>query len=298
MLSVVWTEVYCGAKNNIPDDASFAASQKIVELVRSCTRNDLLIVLISGGGSALLPFPIPPVTLEEKKLLIKTLSKAGCTINELNTVRKRLSLVKGGGLVQMCNAGKIVSLIISDVLGSPLDIIASGPTVKNLDPPDAAWNVIMKYGVHDVITKNLSTVLKREPCNANQRQFDKVTNFIIGDNQIALEAAANAATKCGLHPFIITSEMSGEAAEIGYDLATLAEAFALCIRQTPPDIPTVRPNVETILRIFKQNKWSTEGVIPEIFEEHAKANKGICLLFGGETTVKVCVINIISCTSN
>lgn len=282
-----YSEVYRGAANNLPDENSFKAAQKIVEVVRSCTPDDLLIVLVSGGGSALLPFPIPPVTLEEKMNLIRSLSKAGCSIDELNTVRKRLSVVKGGGLVEICNAGRIVSLIISDVLGSPLDIIASGPTVPNNDKPNAALSIVKTYNLEDSMSDSIRSILTQpNPRNLTLDKFSKVANFILGDNEMALEAASKTAIQHGLHPFIVTSKMSGDAAELGYDLATLAEAIANGIKQsTRGEEPSTA--TATLLHIFSNNNWSTDGIIPQIFHKGSTSSNGVCLLFGGETTVKV-----------
>lgn len=281
-------EVHRGALNNIPDNDALDGSQAIVDLVKSCTPDDLLIVLITGGGSALLPYPIPPITLEEKKQLIRDLSKAGCSINELNTVRKRLSMVKGGGLVQMCKAGRILSLIISDVSGNPLDIIASGPTVRNLDPPNAALAVLEKYKSEITLPQSIGQVLRDSSRPADPSVFKRVTNFIIGDNRLALDAAAEAVAKFGLRPFIITSEMSGEAAEVGYDLATLSEVLANCIdTNIEKDDRSDPAYQETIATIFQKYKWCPMKVVPEILKEYNKASRGICLLFGGETTVKV-----------
>ncbi|CAL8126474.1 unnamed protein product [Orchesella dallaii] len=280
-------EVYPGGEHNIPDEASLIAATEIVDVAKSCTNKDLLIVLITGGGSALLPMPIPPVTLDEKQELIKHLAKAGCTINELNTVRKRLSLVKGGGLVRLCNAKKIVSLIISDVAGNPLDIIASGTTVEDVDPPDAALKILEKFNLDEELPPSINEVLRKLPPAISHFKFDHVTNFIIGDNRLALEAAAATAANYGIHPIIVTTTMSGEASEVGYDMASLAEAIAYCITHKEADNSNVKAYMDTITRIFKHNKWPLSGTMSEILQINEMPVKGVCLLFGGETTVTV-----------
>lgn len=120
-----------GAKDNIPDESSLLASQKIVQMIESLTETDILFVLITGGGSALAPLPKSPVTLTEKQDLIRALSRAGASIEEINTVRTRLSALKGGQLLARTRA-RVISLILSDIIGSPLHLIASGPTVPPL----------------------------------------------------------------------------------------------------------------------------------------------------------------------
>lgn len=117
-----------GAENNQPDDDSLSATESIIELVKDLGKDDTLIVLISGGGSALLFQPKPPLTIEKKQVLCKKLQNAGASITELNTVRKILSSVKGGGLARIAYPAKLLTLILSDIVGDPVDFIASGPT--------------------------------------------------------------------------------------------------------------------------------------------------------------------------
>ncbi|MHC4177677.1 MAG: DUF4147 domain-containing protein, partial [Planctomycetota bacterium] len=115
---------------NEPTPAGAAGSREILRIVESLGPDDLCLCLISGGGSALMPAPVEGITLDDKLAVTKYLSAAGANIEQLNTVRKQLSRIKGGGLAQACRAGRLVSLIISDVLGDPLDVIASGPTTE------------------------------------------------------------------------------------------------------------------------------------------------------------------------
>lgn len=121
-------EIIEGAKDNIPDEASLSATQRIVEMIQPLKPSDILFVLISGGGSALAPLPKPPLSLGEKSSIIQSLSKAGASIEEINLVRTRLSAWKGGQLLRYTKA-KVLTLILSDVIDSPLHLIASGPTV-------------------------------------------------------------------------------------------------------------------------------------------------------------------------
>ena len=145
-----------GAAGNLPDAAALEAARQIDELVQSGREGDLLLVLITGGGSALLPFPRPPITLGEKADLIRNLSLAGAPIRELNAVRKRISELKGGRLaLKATRSGfRVIALIISDVVGDPLDLIASGPTVLNGDDPALARQIIERWAGPSLIMGN------------------------------------------------------------------------------------------------------------------------------------------------
>uniref|UniRef100_A0A0A9XZK4 Glycerate kinase n=1 Tax=Lygus hesperus TaxID=30085 RepID=A0A0A9XZK4_LYGHE len=141
--------VFQGATDNLPDSKAEMTAKRIAELIAPLSASDVLIVLISGGGSALLPYPIPPVTLEEKRSLTERLAKKGANIVELNSVRKQLSLLKGGKLARLAYPSRVVSLIISDVLNDNLDFIACGPTVPNNLPPRVALDILKKYDLYD-----------------------------------------------------------------------------------------------------------------------------------------------------
>lgn len=152
-------EVHEGAKDNLPDSEAFETTKKIVERCTKLNENDVLICLISGGGSALLPYPKGSLTLTEKTTIIKTLANRGASIEELNTVRIGLSEVKGGRLAEKAkNAHLIISLIISDIIGDPLHLIASGPTVVQNDDSTNAISILKKYKINDPkITGKLKT---------------------------------------------------------------------------------------------------------------------------------------------
>jgi hydroxypyruvate reductase len=130
---------------NEPTAAGAAGAERILELVRSLGDDDVCLCLISGGGSALLPAPAEGITLDDKLVVTRHLSAAGANIRELNTVRKQLSRIKGGGLARACGAGRLIALIISDVLGDPLDVIASGPTVADASTPQQALEILDQF---------------------------------------------------------------------------------------------------------------------------------------------------------
>ncbi|CAG7728845.1 unnamed protein product [Allacma fusca] len=278
-------EINRGAKDNIPDENAASAANKIVQLVESCKETDLLIVLISGGGSALLPAPKPPITIEEKGRVIKALSRSGATINELNTVRRKLSLVKGGGLVQICKSKKIISLILSDVLGDPLNVIASGPTVQNTDDAQDALNVVNKYiGDLSSLPESVQNVLHEDV--GVQRDFSGVQNFIIGNNTIALQQASVVARELKYEPLIVTSRLEGEARLIGEKLAVLASLIG--------DETIHRDKIGFLIKELHLREFDTGTCIRKYMQEFLnnlidarRQRRDLCLLLGGETTVKV-----------
>lgn len=150
------------------------------------SEDDLLIVLISGGGSALLPLPRPPVSLQEKLVLVKELAGRGADILELNCVRKRLSLLKGGGLALLAHPATVVALVLSDVIGDPLDFIASGPTTPNLDDWGQPMRIIEKYGLSQGLPDSIQAVLEPDSKTKAefQKEFSHVHNFVIGNDYV------------------------------------------------------------------------------------------------------------------
>jgi hydroxypyruvate reductase len=206
-------------------DGVFGAEQ-ILKMVSRLTPRDVCICLLSGGGSALLPAP-EGVSLEGKLAITRLLSGAGANIEELNTVRKQLSRIKGEGLARACRAGRLVSLIISDVMGDPLDIIASGPTVANESTPQDAIEVLLRYGGRDqpAAAKALEHLEEksRAPHDARQAGKPDVRNVIIGNNAAAVDAAGVEAEKRGYsHAMISARSSEGLADDVGRHLADMA----------------------------------------------------------------------------
>ncbi|KAK3890806.1 hypothetical protein Pcinc_005265 [Petrolisthes cinctipes] len=271
-----------GAKDNIPDEAAFTSAKKIVSLVESLEDDDLLLVLISGGGSALLPYPLPPLTLQEKTNIIRSLSRAGASITELNTVRKSLSRTKGGKLAELTKA-QIVSFILSDIINSPLDMIASGPTLPNRDLPDATLKVLDKYGI--MATEQLKSVLQRKAPTQPQ-MYPHVTNLIIGNNETALLGVKDSIshrTNNECQPIIVSSSLQGEASVIGErmaDLATVIVDNLSCNSNDEKDLP------DSLLEDLCINT-DKKSVILDTIKTSRESGCGVCLIFGGETTVTV-----------
>lgn len=207
---------------NEPTPEGAYGTDRILDLAHSLRPKDLCLVLLSGGGSALLPAPVPGISLADKQAVTRFLMSSGATINELNTVRKRLSRVKGGGLARACQQGRLISLIISDVVGDPLDIIASGPTILDTSSPQQALEILNKFhaatpqvpqAVFDVLRQAAQSGVVAPPVS------DEIKNVVIGNNAVALQAAAEKAVQLGYEVRSLGSDNQGEANAVGRDLA-------------------------------------------------------------------------------
>ncbi len=207
---------------NEPTAEGAYGTDRILELAHSLQPRDLCLVLLSGGGSALLPAPVAGISLADKQAVTRFLMSSGATINELNTVRKRLSRVKGGGLARACQQGRLISLIISDVVGDPLDIIASGPTILDTSSPQQALDILQKFHaappqvpqtVFDVLQEAARSWVAAPPVS------DAIKNVVIGNNAVALQAATEKATELGYEVRSLGSNNQGEASAVGRDLA-------------------------------------------------------------------------------
>lgn len=221
---------------NEPTPEGVSGCLQILSLLESMDQNDLCLCLLSGGGSALLPAPRPEITLADKLAVTRHLSGAGANIQQLNTVRKQLSRIKGGGLARACRAGRLVTLIISDVLGDPLDVIASGPTVANPTTARDALNILEQFQARRAgIASAVFDCLSREVQASASREltFDRVSNYVIGNNAVAVDAAGIEAERRGYsHAMVAARAPEGDASELGRHLAHMARQM----RQSPgPD---------------------------------------------------------------
>ncbi len=241
------------AGRNEPTAEGIEGSEQILKLVSAAAPDDLVICLISGGGSALLPAPIDGVTLADKQAVTRFLSAAGAHITELNTVRKALSRIKGGGLAQACRAQRLIALIISDVLGDPLDVIASGPTVPTTTGPADALEVLRRFdaGIHENLKPVVSALerLVELPKPRVDAECD-VINLVIGNNAVAVDAAGVVAERLGYsHAMVSATAPEGVAEDLGRHLAEMA---ARMLTKEGPDClisggePTVRLAQESI----------------------------------------------------
>ena len=207
------------ASHPIPDERGVEEARRILQIVRAARPRDLLICLISGGASALLPAPALPLTLAAKQEITRRLLNAGATIHELNTVRKHLSLIKGGQLAAAAYPATLITLILSDVIGDDLDVIGSGPTVGDPSTIAQAESVLRKYGVH--------AVPFQETPKPGDPKLARAQNLIVGGNRLALDAAARKAKELGYRTLVLSSCVEGETREIaGMHAAMVKEILA------------------------------------------------------------------------
>jgi glycerate-2-kinase len=213
---------------NEPTAEGIEGSRQILRLVASLTPADLCLVLVSGGGSALLPAPVEPLTLQDKQGVTRFLMHAGATIQELNAVRKRLSQIKGGGLARASQAGQLIGLIISDIVGDPLDMIGSGPTYPDPTTDAEALAVLERFDarppeVPQAVLDYLRAASQTEKAVAPFP--DHVSNYIIGCNATAVGAAAIAAQQRGYRVISLGSDNAGQANAEGRALAERCRAL-------------------------------------------------------------------------
>lgn len=207
---------------NEPTPAGVRGTEEILNRVGNLGPADLCLVLISGGGSALMPAPAEGISLAAKLQVTRGLSRAGATIEELNTVRRALSRVKGGGLLRACRAGQLVALIISDVIGDPLETIASGPTVAARPNPAAALDVLRRYRGRFEFPDGVEAFLQRQsaaPAAPDELPLPPAANFIIGNNRTAVEASAAEARRRGCVVAGLEWDQPGVAREFGAQFA-------------------------------------------------------------------------------
>ena len=238
-----------------PSEASVESTRRLVSCCQGLTRRDLVICLISGGGSSLLTLPAEGVTLEDKRVATDILLKSGAEIKEINTVRKHISSVKGGQLVNFLKPAKVVSLILSDIVGDPVEYIASGPTSPDPSTFKDAYNIILKYDLIGKLPRSIVERIERgmrgeapETPKPGDEIFNNVKNIIVSNNMKSLAAMGRKAVELGYNTLVLTSFAEGEAREVGRFLCAI-------IKQTAAyDSPVKKP---------------------------------ACLVVGGETTVTV-----------
>ncbi|MFP4589597.1 MAG: glycerate kinase [Candidatus Acetothermia bacterium] len=220
------------ASHPIPDRSNVQAAEQLLEMAEQAQNGDLVICLISGGGSALMSSPLPPISIEGLQIVNKLLIDSGASINEINTVRKQLSQIKGGKLAETIYPGQIRSLIISDVVADPVGIIASGPT-EPFDPsPGEALAIIDRYGLRKKIPDAVFTSLREgkqkgpdSPEAKKNEIFNNVRNHVIGNNLTALRAIEAESRERDLRPLILSSMLEGTSNQVGGVLAQLAKSM-------------------------------------------------------------------------
>jgi len=209
------------AGHPVPDQAGLWGTLEIVEFLEGAGKKDLIICLISGGGSALLPLPVDGISLAEKQELTEKLLACGATINEINTIRKHISKIKGGQLARLAFPATLITFILSDVVGDPLDAIASGPAVPDTSTFQDVNDILSRYGIwHDIpipiqshIQKGINGEIPETPKSGDEI-FSKLQNVIVGSNTQAVLAAKNEAQNLGYNTLMLSSLMEGETKEV------------------------------------------------------------------------------------
>jgi glycerate-2-kinase len=217
------------ASHPIPDEAGVEGTRRMLEMAEQAKEDDLVICLISGGGSSLMPLPRGEISIADKREITNALLKCGATINEINTVRKHISDFKGGWLAKKAYPATILNLILSDVVGDPLDFIASGPTVPDSTSFSDAVKVLENYGLWSKAPASIRKVLSDgekgiipETPKADDEAFKKVFNVVVGNNRLASLTAREYLKSEGLNTLLLTATLEGEARHVGVILASIA----------------------------------------------------------------------------
>ena len=220
------------AGHPVPDERGAAAARQIRALAESAAADDVVLVLVSGGGSALTPAPVPPITLGDKQAMTRLLLAAGATINQLNAIRKHCSLLKGGQLARAAAPARVEALLLSDVVGDPLDVIASGPTTPDASTFAEALDVLDRFALRERAPRPIVQRLEQgargelpETPKPGDPLFARVRNTVIGNNALVVEAAAARARELGFTPHVLTRSLEGEAREMARQFVEMARAI-------------------------------------------------------------------------
>ena len=243
------------AGHPLPDEEGFAGTERILELLEGADENTLIFCLISGGGSALMPLPVSGLSLEDKQKTTQELLACGATIHEINTIRKHISAIKGGKLAKAAYPAALATLILSDVIGFDLDVIASGPTVPDSSTFADCMKILKKYDLMDQIPSNVVAYIKSgnsglepETPKPGDPVFDKTHAVIIGSASLSIVAAEHKASRLGYKTLVLSSCIEGETKEVA--------------------------KVHT-------------AIIKEILRSGNPIAKPACIISGGETTVTI-----------
>lgn len=272
---------------NEPTSEGVEGTREIIRRLKNLTPSDLCIVLISGGGSALLPAPVPQISLADKLAVTRYLAEKGARIDELNTVRSQLSLVKGGGLLQHCNAGWIVTLIISDVIDDPLEFIASGPTAPASTTANDALQVLSKYGNSQNELPSTVFEFLQNGGRSQARPECLVHNHIIGSNAVAVKAAAMKAQSLGYDTVNLGSANCGHANQHGRQLFEQLKTIQLRGQAGSVGGSCLLAGGETTVALSNATSIGKGGRNQEVVMAAVSAHQspdewdGICLLSGG-----------------
>jgi hydroxypyruvate reductase len=229
----------CG--HPVPDERGAAGAARIAGIAESAGRDDLVVCLISGGASALLPLPADGITLAEKQATTRLLLACGATIHEINAVRKHISKIKGGQLARLASPATVEALLLSDVIGDDLDVIGSGPTAPDASTFAIVNGIFQKYGIAARIPAAVRERIESGACGnvaetpkPDDPLFARVRNTVVGSNRLALDAAARAAKELGYRTLVLSSEIEGETREIARMHAAIGREIARTGRPVRP----------------------------------------------------------------
>jgi hydroxypyruvate reductase len=218
------------AGHPVPDEPGEAGARAIFEMASAAKEQDLVICLISGGGSALLPFPVEGVSLSDKQETTKILLACGATIHEINAVRKHVSVVKGGGLARAVYPATLVSLMLSDVIGDDLDVIASGPTVSDSSTFDDCMKIFDKYGIREKVPKSVLSHIQKglegkvaDNPKSGDPIFSNTQNLVVGSNIEAILAAQEKGRDLGYRTLVLSTMIEGETKDVALVHAGIAK---------------------------------------------------------------------------
>jgi hydroxypyruvate reductase len=206
----------------VPGEESLLAGQAVLSFVSALEADDLLMCFLSGGGSALMTLPVDGVTLPDLQALTSALLSGGARVDEINLLRRHLDRLKGGGLLRLSHGATVISLILSDVVGNPLEVIASGPTAPDPSTRAEALSLLGKYPLPSALASVVQETLASadETLKPGDSLLEKVQNVLIGSNLTAAQAALKAAQQVGFHPYLWRLDLQGEARQAAFELAT------------------------------------------------------------------------------
>jgi glycerate 2-kinase len=236
-----------------PDVSGIEGAARIAEIAKNAGERDLVVCVISGGGSALMPAPAAPVTLAEKQAITRLLLECGANIHEINAVRKHISSIKGGQLSRLAYPATVISLLLSDVIGDDLDVIASGPTAPDASTFARAREILRKYGIEDAAPASVRDRIERgikgdipETPKAGDPIFDRTQNVVVGSNLLAVTAAAQKARELGLKPMVLSTFIEGETRDVARMHAAIAKQVRLHGQPLKPPLCVITGGETTV----------------------------------------------------
>lgn len=256
------------ASHPIPDISGVKGASQMLDLVSQAEKNDLIICLLSGGGSSLMPQPCSGVSLQDKRKVTDALLKSGATINEINTVRKHISGFKGGWLAKRAYPATVVNLILSDVVGDPLDSIASGPTVPDPTTFGDAIEILKIYGLWAKVPSSVKKVLLNgqkglisETPKPGDKVFTKVHNIVVGNNRTASLAAYSNFKKAGLNALLLSSCLEGQAKDVGTMFASIVKEIVTSGNPVPKPAGIVVGGETTVTVVGKGKGGRNQEIV-------------------------------------